>query len=256
TMNFNTTYYWKIVAWDNHGESAASPIWSFTTEIIPQNHPPDIPSNPDPLNHATGVDVIGIILNWTGGDPDPGDTLTYRLFIVRNHHGMIYSIPKPYYLGNQSFNLTVNWQIWVKDNHGVWAESPWWCFTTRGNNSPSEPVITGTVNGEAGTEYEYVFVSIDPDNDNVYYYIDWGDNTHEDWFGSYNSGEEATTVHSWEEGTYIVKIKAKDVYGAESDWGYLDVTMPVNQHQSSQSKYQQIIRNFICGVLHNIGGGR
>lgn len=30
--NHDTTYYWKIVAWDQHGESTEGPIWEFTTE--------------------------------------------------------------------------------------------------------------------------------------------------------------------------------------------------------------------------------
>jgi len=31
TMDYKTPYYWKIVAWDNHGVSTSGPIWSFTT---------------------------------------------------------------------------------------------------------------------------------------------------------------------------------------------------------------------------------
>ncbi|MGF3585323.1 MAG: hypothetical protein ACQXXD_06370 [Thermoplasmatota archaeon] len=39
TLEFNTTYYWKIVAWDNYNESNASSIWSFTTEKPPNKSP-------------------------------------------------------------------------------------------------------------------------------------------------------------------------------------------------------------------------
>jgi hypothetical protein len=31
TLAYNTTYYWKIVATDNHGTSTAGPLWDFTT---------------------------------------------------------------------------------------------------------------------------------------------------------------------------------------------------------------------------------
>jgi len=36
-LEYGTTYYWKIVAWDNHGASTAGPVWNFTTilDIIP-----------------------------------------------------------------------------------------------------------------------------------------------------------------------------------------------------------------------------
>ncbi|MCD4665240.1 MAG: hypothetical protein K8R68_08205, partial [Bacteroidales bacterium] len=33
TLDNNTTYYWKVVAFDSYGDSAVSNIWSFTTEI-------------------------------------------------------------------------------------------------------------------------------------------------------------------------------------------------------------------------------
>lgn len=34
TLEYNTTYYWQIVAWSEQGESAEGPIWNFTTETI------------------------------------------------------------------------------------------------------------------------------------------------------------------------------------------------------------------------------
>lgn len=37
TLNYYTTYYWKIVSWDNHGAYNSSEIWKFTTKNIPIN---------------------------------------------------------------------------------------------------------------------------------------------------------------------------------------------------------------------------
>ena len=31
-LTYNTTYYWQIVAWDNHTASATGPLWHFTTK--------------------------------------------------------------------------------------------------------------------------------------------------------------------------------------------------------------------------------
>jgi len=31
-LTYNTTYYWQIVAWDNHSASATGPLWHFTTK--------------------------------------------------------------------------------------------------------------------------------------------------------------------------------------------------------------------------------
>jgi hypothetical protein len=95
------------------------------------------------------------------------------------------------------------------------------------NQPPEKPTITGELTGKIGTEYEYTFVSTDPEGDNITYCIDWGDNTSEFCIGPYPSDEEASAKHIWsEEGTYIIKAKAKDIYGAESDWAKLEVSMP------------------------------
>jgi hypothetical protein len=31
-LQYDTNYYWQIIAWDNHGASAVGPIWNFTTQ--------------------------------------------------------------------------------------------------------------------------------------------------------------------------------------------------------------------------------
>ena len=82
--------------------------------------------------------------------------------------------------------------------------------------------------GQTWTRYEYTFSAADPDGNDLYYYIEWGDGTAEEWIGPYSSEEEAIADHMWKiRGTRSVRAKAKDVYGEESDWGTLEVTMPV-----------------------------
>ena len=87
------------------------------------------------------------------------------------------------------------------------------------NNKPDIPIITGPINGKVGISYDYDFIAYDPDDDNVFYTIDWGDGTTSNWLGPYLSGVEVFASHSWNtSGTYLVKVKAKDIYDAESDW--------------------------------------
>lgn len=98
------------------------------------------------------------------------------------------------------------------------------------NEPPDAPEISGPTNGEAGTTYLYTLTTTDIDGDEVYYFVDWGDNTNSDWLGPHASGEQKTASHSWsEQGTYTVKAKAKDVCGEESGWTTLEVVMPINQ---------------------------
>ena len=99
-------------------------------------------------------------------------------------------------------------------------------LTGEENLPPNAPTITGETEGKVGKEYEYKFNAIDPNGDDVKYFIDWGDNT-TDWTGYNLSGTDVNVNHTWvEKGNYTIKAKAVDMYGAESEWGTLEVTMP------------------------------
>ena len=86
--------------------------------------------------------------------------------------------------------------------------------------APSIPTIEGPTNGTAGFSYNYTFNSINPLGDDVYYLIDWGDNTSSGWIGPYISGEDVILSHIWENpGTYEIRAKAKD-NNSESFWSH------------------------------------
>ena len=100
-------------------------------------------------------------------------------------------------------------------------------YPTVGNHPPSIPEITGPTSGTPGEEYDYILLSNDPDGDDVSYCINWSDGTPELWVGPYLSNEEIIVSHTWEEeGTYVVKVKAKDYYEDESDWATIEVAIP------------------------------
>jgi PKD repeat protein len=86
---------------------------------------------------------------------------------------------------------------------------------------PSEPYISGPDKASAGEEIYYTFKATDfspSPEDNIYFYIEWGDGENENWIGPYDSGEEAILSHIFQEkGTYTIKAKAKDSLGAESE---------------------------------------
>ena len=119
--------------------------------------------------------------------------------------------------------------FWVDSGSGLGGTAVEYVTTPEVNNStPDTPIINGPTNGQAGTEYTYTFVSTDPDGDDLYYCIDWGDNTPEVCIGPFPSGEEQSDSHIWtEKNTYTVRIKARDSNDAESGYGTLDVTMPL-----------------------------
>jgi WD40 repeat protein len=123
------------------------------------------------------------------------------------------------------------------------------------NNAPNKPDIEGPDNGIPGTEYLYAFKANDPDNDDIYYFIDWGNGDIEEWLGPYSSGELVIINHIWDaEGTFKIRAKVKDNLNAESDWAELEVTMPYLYNPSSWFNnlldrfpfLNRLIGRFIC----------
>jgi len=88
------------------------------------------------------------------------------------------------------------------------------------NNPPENPGIPeGPDTGKLFIEHTYTTISTDIDGDMVYYLFDWGDGSHSNWVGPYNSGESAQASHTWtQSGNYRVKVKSKDIHGIQSGW--------------------------------------
>jgi hypothetical protein len=98
------------------------------------------------------------------------------------------------------------------------------------NNEPQKPVITGNKNGSADTYQSFQFTSFDQNLDRMYYIVDWGDES--PYYESHliQSGDTLDVSHIWDKkGNYIIRAKVVDEYGAESDWGTLEVKMSKNK---------------------------
>ncbi len=95
------------------------------------------------------------------------------------------------------------------------------------NNPPGKPTIEGSNSGNAGTSYNYHFCSNDPDGDDIYYCVDWGDGSGEVCLGPYPSDTCITESHTWiSDGNYIIQVKARDTNQAESEMATFSVSMP------------------------------
>ena len=100
------------------------------------------------------------------------------------------------------------------------------------NVAPEKPLKpSGETSGKRGEEYTYTSSSTDSESDKIYYMWDWGDGNFSDWLGPYNSDETVETLHNWtRDGTYAIKVLAKDDQGDESEWSdLLVVSMPKNK---------------------------
>jgi hypothetical protein len=86
-------------------------------------------------------------------------------------------------------------------------------------SAPFPPEITGSTQGDVGRQMDFTFVTTDPGDSNVLYWVEWGDGNHTGWFGPAASGVPVTISHTWmEQGNYTITAKAKNMIDAESDW--------------------------------------
>ena len=97
-------------------------------------------------------------------------------------------------------------------------------------NGPTCPEINGPVKVEKNSEYDYEFSSIDAQDYDIIYFIDWGDGSDYDEIGPVSSGEIVSIAHSWNDsGSYLIRAKAKNTIDAESDWSTLEVCLSKNK---------------------------
>jgi len=134
--------------------------------------------------------------------------------------------------------------VWIEVQGYVWefAAVVGWAFATGEielngkltkvkildpNDPPNAPSINGETSGKTGTSYTYKFTATDPNNDQISYYIKWGDGSTSGWTPYQFSGATYSASHSWSvDGIYSINAKTKDICGTESDyWGTLKVTL-------------------------------
>jgi hypothetical protein len=143
--------------------------------------------------------------------------------------------------GNDYYPKGAAWWYYIGDYNNPWG---WikrfdgyddFCFITmgRGNTGPVPPgPPSGTTSGAAGQLYSYTTLAVDPEEDLVRYGWDWnGDFIVDEWSEYFESGDQITMDHVWEEqGSYEIRVKAEDYFEFESDWSDpLVVNMPKNK---------------------------
>ena len=197
------------------------------------NEPPYKPSNPNPEDGAIDVSTNPVLSVYVSDLQGNNLDVLFYDATTNNLIGIAYNVPSftraQITWNNLTINTTYFWYA-IADDGEYTNQSDTWEFTTVGeiiNHPPEPPVIDGPTNGKPGRDYNFTFITTDPDGDNVYYYIEWGDGTNTGYIGLYGSGELINKNHTWTiKGTYIIKCKAKDEYGMESDWGQFEVIMP------------------------------
>ncbi|UCF49751.1 MAG: PKD domain-containing protein, partial [Thermoplasmatales archaeon] len=126
-------------------------------------------------------------------------------------------------------SITIDYLVLDDDNDNITDGTPhYWEIATGfgAHNMNAPPTAPRTPDSPDGPDYgvsyrEFTFSAstIDCDREQIYYMFDWGDGEDSGWIGPYNSGETVNVSHIWtKEGTFEVRVKAKDEYDRGSDW--------------------------------------
>ena len=116
------------------------------------------------------------------------------------------------------------------DEGQAWGEWIVQAGSTPENQPPYDPTIDGPNRAKENEEITFLFQALDPDLDQVSYYIEWGDGETSGWTQYFpSSASSYSEEHTYSvEGTYTIKAKARDVNDAESDWSehQIKITTP------------------------------
>lgn len=133
TLQQGVAYYWNITAIDDMGEESepSQTLAFFTSGPGITNYAPFTAALDAPADEST-VSAGTVILEWTGGDTDTGDTLTYDLYFglatnpPLSQAGLTTdSASEPTIAGN-----TYYWKVDTIDDSGVKTIGQIWSFTT------------------------------------------------------------------------------------------------------------------------------
>jgi hypothetical protein len=166
TLEYQTTYYWRIVAWDNYGSSTTGPVWRFQTIPIGDSTPPQISnigtakSNPidtQPqygwentsctVTDNIGVDRVRLIIT------DPNGTV-HNFSMAKKIGSNVY-----YYRTSYTQYGNYSYYIWSKDTNGNSNRSsnrrfslpPNWDINNDGVCSVLDQVMVSIHYGESDT---------------------------------------------------------------------------------------------------------
>jgi hypothetical protein len=236
-------------------------IFATLAELSEARFKSNPPANPTLTGPTTGVINKDYTFSVVTTEPDGENVYYYIDWADGTNTGWMGPYPQGQVVTVQkSWSIPANYTVYarakdINDVYSGWSNPLF--VSIIDDHAPDTPTIKGPARGTIGTLYPYTFTTIDVDGDQVYYSIDWGDGTIEEWLGPYNSSQTAEISHQWNaKGTYTIKAKAKDVHGIESDWGTLSVKMPTSYNIPTQLFLEKLFERFphIFPILRHLMG--
>ena len=125
TLDYDSTYYWKIVAFDNHGHSSTSSVWNFKTESEP-NDPPIVENIPDQtINEGdvfSDISLDTFVIDNQDDDTDISWSFNGNLDLeisIDTNRNVHINVPNADWFGVETVTFTATDKGGLSDSDGV-----------------------------------------------------------------------------------------------------------------------------------------
>jgi len=236
----NTSYYFE--AYNVLGDPSVK-IWSHNPSGAP-----DIPYKPDgPDNGAVGYEY-----NFSSSTIDPDGDKIYYIFDWGDGEFSEWIGP---FSSDETCEASHIWndegyfevKVKAKDENNTrsdWSQPS--MIHIIYNFPPDIPAISGPYWLLPDRSYKFKISTTEPEDEEIFFLIEWGDCEIEEWIGPYSSGEVVTLYHKYiEKGIYHINVTAKDINDLES-------LTKVKQIKVGLSRNRIIYNHFILTLLEKL----
>lgn len=214
------------------------------------------PTDLSPIDGENDVEPNGL-LRWSCEDPD-GDELLYTIYLSRGTVSPTEEYVIAERISTNSYSLdnldikkarSYSWIVLAEDEHESKSMSDMLSFTTR---KLYEPYLYGPSRIKIGEEYTFTASTTETDDDEYYWFFNWGDGSNSGWIGPYGPNDEVSQSHIWNgRGEYIIRVKYK-VDGVHSD--FTTLRLPVQKTGSINIWFFYLFEEYpqLFSLLHQL----
>ncbi len=177
TLDYFTTYYWKVVAKNESGATTESEIFSFTT--YKKNNLPSKPILLSPSDGKIDASVTPTFI-WTQSNDIDGDVVTYDVQLKKGNGNFVTIAPA---VTDTSFTITSQlddfstyyWRVYARDGYTselTLSSSSNFTVINYYNDPPVMGSLISPANGDTNTGYHVVFkwnTATDADKEHITY---------------------------------------------------------------------------------------
>ena len=117
------------------------------------------------------------------------------------------------------------------------------------DSPPNNPVLSGASSVMRLRPYSLKVSVSDPDDDQLYIHVMWGDNGgHYEDYGPYSSGTTVELTHTYKYGgkEYIIEVSASDEFGMSSNW------VEKSLFVKSRNRFCNVFENIFYKLINNL----